>query len=422
MDASKKSRGNPSMRRAMSARDDAVATSRHARRAAVQAAEPTCGADDMCARDGFRRGFFHVYVVAPRHQHMRAALVPSRSTFSSSRSFISSSASRCFACIADASDANFSRCGGFKKLHRGVHSSCPSAMPIVLISPAKSLNELPPPSSFPRTQPRFKAEAAELASTAKKLTAANIKSLMSVSDAIAALNVERFEAFESASTKPCALAFDGPAYRALDAGTMTPADVAFARQHLRFLSGLYGLLAPTDAVAPHRLEMGTKLVTNRGANLYEFWGDAIADAIARDLALLPEPQRFVVNCASAEYWKAAKSSVLKNKHGARVVTCVFPGPAVHAKAARGAMCRHVVTERVVDAEGLKRFTGANGEWAFARVEREKGDGPAGDERFVFARVAAKETKKTPPGKKTELGAPKRALAASKNAKRAKTKQ
>ena len=310
----------------------------------------------------------------------------------------------------------------FKKLHRWVHSSCPSAMPIVLISPAKSLNELPPPSSFPRTQPRFKAEAAELASTAKKLTAANIKSLMSVSDAIAALNVERFEAFESASTKPCALAFDGPAYRALDAGTMTPADVAFARQHLRFLSGLYGLLAPTDAVAPHRLEMGTKLVTNRGANLYEFWGDAIADAIARDLALLPEPQRFVVNCASAEYWKAAKSSVLKNKHGARVVTCVFPGPAVHAKAARGAMCRHVVTERVVDAEGLKRFTGANGEWAFARVEREKGDGPAGDERFVFARVAAKETKKTPPGKKTELGAPKRALAASKNAKRAKTKQ
>ena len=278
---------------------------------------------------------------------------------------------------------------GFKKLHRGVHSSCPSAMPIVLISPAKSLNELPPPSSFPRTQPRFRAETTELAATARTLSAAKIKSLMSVSDAIAVLNVERFDAFESARTKPCALLFDGPAYKALDATTLSPEDVAFANDHLRFLSGLYGLLRPSDAIAPHRLEMGTKLATGRGANLYAFWGDAIADAIAADVALLPEPQRFVVNCASAEYWRAASQRRLEDVHGVRVIACVFPGPAVHAKAARGAMCRHVVTARVVDPEGLKTFAGANGEWAFERVEREKG--PGGGERFVFARAATTTT-------------------------------
>jgi cytoplasmic iron level regulating protein YaaA (DUF328/UPF0246 family) len=278
---------------------------------------------------------------------------------------------------------------GLEKLRRGVHSSCPSAMPIVLISPAKSLNELPPPPSFPRTQPRFRAESAELASAAKKLSAAKIKSLMSVSDAIATLNVARFEAFESASTKPCALAFDGPAYKALDFGTLSQTDVAFAMEHLRFLSGLYGLLRPTDDVAPHRLEMGTRFETKRGANLYEFWGESIADAIADDLKRLPKEQRFVVNCASAEYWKAARQKKLEDVHGAVVITCVFPGPAVHAKAARGAMCRHVVTARVVDPEGLKTFAGANGEWAFDRVEREKG--PGGGERFVFARAATTTT-------------------------------
>ena len=291
---------------------------------------------------------------------------------------------------------------GLEKLRRGVHSSCPSAMPIVLISPAKSLNELPPPPSFPRTQPRFRAESAELASAAKKLSAAKIKSLMSVSDAIATLNVARFEAFESASTKPCALAFDGPAYKALDFGTLSPADVAFAREHLRFLSGLYGLLRPTDDVAPHRLEMGTRFETKRGANLYEFWGESIADAIADDLKRLPKEQRFVVNCASAEYWKAARQKKLEDVHGAVVITCVFPGPAVHAKAARGAMCRHVVTHRVTDPEGLKTFVGANDEWAFVRVERDA-KGSSGSSRFVFERTAGnkktsrstKETKTTP---------------------------
>ena len=118
---------------------------------------------------------------------------------------------------------------------------------------------------------------------------------------------------------------------------------------------------------------------------------SIADAIAADVALLPKPQRFVVNCASAEYWRAAAQRRLEDVHGVRVIACVFPGPAVHAKAARGAMCRHVVTARVMDPEGLKTFAGANGEWAFERVERE--NGPNGGERFVFARAPTTTTTK-----------------------------
>jgi len=291
---------------------------------------------------------------------------------------------------------------GFHALYfRGVHASCRRLMPIIIISPAKSLNELPPPSGFPRTEPRFRLESAELAASAKKLGAAKLKSLMSVSDAIASLNARRFEAFDTARVKPCALAFDGPAYKALDAHSLTPEDVRFAQQHVRFLSGLYGVLRPTDAIAPHRLEMGTKLITKRGNTLYEYWGDSIADALAEDVrSLVPERTRFVVNCASAEYWKAAKQTILEKKHGVRVIACVFPGPAVYAKAARGAMCRHIVKNRVEDPEGLKTFVGVDGEWTFVREETDAKSG----ERFFFARRPAKAA-----GRVAPVESPKRAV-------------
>lgn len=272
---------------------------------------------------------------------------------------------------------------GFHRLHiRRFHVSSPRSMPLVIISPAKSLNELPCPSVWPKTTPRFATESVEIAAHAKKLTKDSLKSLMSVSDAIATLNVQRFQEFHTAHTKPCALCFDGPAYKALDAKSWTNEDVTFASKHIRFLSGLYGLLTPSDAIAPHRLEMSTKLKTTRGDNLYQFWGEQLADAIAEDLNLLPPTERFVVNVASAEYWRAANSGVLEAKHEIRVIHCVFPGPAVHAKAARGGMCAHVVKERVVTEEGIKTFKGANGEWRFEKVEEGKNG-----TQFVFARDA-----------------------------------
>ena len=249
-------------------------------------------------------------------------------------------------------------------------------MPILLLSPAKTLNETPCPSSVPKTEPRMASHTKALVATCAELTATQIKSLMSVSADIAALNHDRFQNFESAPAKQCAYAFDGPAYRALRIESMTEPQVQFAQRHIRILSGLNGLLRPLDAIKPYRLEMGTKLVTNRGANLYEFWGDAICDAVAEDVqALAPTEGRFVVNVASQEYFKSVdKVDKTLRARGVTVVTCAFPGPAVHAKAARGAMCRYVVLNEVTDVEGLKGFAGNDGEWSFASERFPDGTG------------------------------------------------
>lgn len=264
-------------------------------------------------------------------------------------------------------------------------------MPILLLSPAKTLNETPCPSSVPKTEPRMASHTKALVATCAKLTAAQIKSLMSVSADIAALNHDRFQNFESAPAKQCAYAFDGPAYRALRIESMTEPQVQFAQKHIRILSGLNGLLRPLDAIKPYRLEMGTKLVTNRGANLYEFWGDAICDAVAEDVrALAPTDGRFVVNVASQEYFKSvAEKSLLAR--GVTVVTCAFPGPAVHAKAARGAMCRYVVLNEVTDVEGLKGFAGNDGEWSFASEHVPDGSGLS--VTLTFHRTNAGDAKK-----------------------------
>jgi cytoplasmic iron level regulating protein YaaA (DUF328/UPF0246 family) len=238
-------------------------------------------------------------------------------------------------------------------------------MPICLLSPAKTLNEVPCPASVPKTEPRMASHTKSLVAACAKLSASDIKSLMSVSADIASLNHTRFQNFHTNPAKQCAYAFDGPAYKALAIESMTKAQVAFAQQHVRILSGLNGLLRPLDAIKPYRLEMGTKLKTGGGSNLYEFWGDDICEAIARDVEALTEDEgKFVVNVASQEYYKSVGDKRLKAL-GVRVVTCVFPGPAVYAKGARGAMCRHVVVNEVTDVEGLKAFVGNDGEWSFS---------------------------------------------------------
>lgn len=250
---------------------------------------------------------------------------------------------------------------------RRIHTSAPVGMPIVVISPAKALDETPLSPSVPRTEPRLTAHTAELIKTCKRLTAPKIKSLMGVSDAIASLNAERFARWDDAAPKQCAFAFDGPAFRALDAASLSADELAHAQTHVRFLSGLYGLLRPFDAVKPYRLEMGSKLETARGSNLYAFWGDAVTTAILEDLESQPPSQRFVVNCASQEYWKCVNANLLAER-GVDVYTCVFPGPSVHAKAARGAMCRHVAETRATDPDALRTFAGVDGEWRFVEAK------------------------------------------------------
>ena len=250
---------------------------------------------------------------------------------------------------------------------RRIHTSAPVGMPIVVISPAKALDETPLSPSVPRTEPRLTTHTAELIKTCKRLTAPKIKSLMGVSDAIASLNAERFARWDEAAPKQCAFAFDGPAFRAFDAASLSADELAHAQTHVRFLSGLYGLLRPFDAVKPYRLEMGSKLETARGSNLYAFWGDAVTTAILEDLESQPPSQRFVVNCASQEYWKCVNANLLAER-GVDVYTCVFPGPSVHAKAARGAMCRHVAETRATDPDALRTFAGVDGEWRFVEAK------------------------------------------------------
>lgn len=230
---------------------------------------------------------------------------------------------------------------------------------LVVVSPAKSLDM--DPVDVPATDPVFQDDAVRLSKTAKNLTLKELKNLMSISDDLARLNRDRFKSFavapEPAMTKPAALAFNGDTYQGLEARTLTEDDLSWAQDHLRILSGLYGLLRPLDAIQPYRLEMGSRLKTRRGKSLYDYWGDTIAKALntqAEDVGT-----DTLINCASQEYFGAADRKALN----LRVITPVFmevkdDKPRIvsfFAKRARGAMARFVVENRVTDADGIKDF-------------------------------------------------------------------
>ncbi|SLN31307.1 peroxide stress protein YaaA [Pseudooctadecabacter jejudonensis] len=230
---------------------------------------------------------------------------------------------------------------------------------LTVISPAKSLDW--DPVDVTPTQPDFQDDAVRLAKTSRNLTLGALKDLMSISDDLARLNRDRFKAFEAApdadKTKAAAFAFNGDTYQGLEAKTLSDDDLAYAQNHLRILSGLYGLLRPLDAIQPYRLEMGSKLKTRRGKSLYDYWGDTLAKAL-NDLGEAQNTDT-LVNCASQEYFGAADRKALK----LRVITPVFMEvkdnkPRIvsfFAKRARGAMARHIVENRVTDMDDLKAF-------------------------------------------------------------------
>ena len=152
---------------------------------------------------------------------------------------------------------------------------------LVVVSPAKSLDMSP--VDLPATQPAFQEDAVRLSKTARNLTLKELKGLMDISDDLARLNRDRFKAFaaepQADAVKPAAFAFNGDTYQGLEAKTLSEDDLAWAQDHLRILSGLYGLLRPLDAIQPYRLEMGSRLKTRRGKSLYDYWGDTIAKAL-----------------------------------------------------------------------------------------------------------------------------------------------
>ncbi|MCK6416539.1 MAG: peroxide stress protein YaaA [Giesbergeria sp.] len=237
---------------------------------------------------------------------------------------------------------------------------------LILLSPAKSLDlDTPLPPDLPHTLPQFRQEAAQLIEVLRPLSPQQVASLMHLSDALAALNVARYAAwsprFTAKNARPALLTFNGDVYEGLDARSLARGDLDWAQEHLAMLSGLYGVLRPLDWMQPYRLEMGTRLATSAGANLYQFWGDRLAEHLNQRLADDPAP--VLLNLASQEYFKAVDRKVLRP----RVVECVFEdwkGGAwkvisFHAKRARGLMARHAIAQRARTPQDLLGF-GAEG--------------------------------------------------------------
>ena len=236
---------------------------------------------------------------------------------------------------------------------------------LTLLSPAKKLDMTPVETGIQATSPRLDADTRELASVAKTKTPGDLKRLMRISDRLAEVNFERFQSFDlenrSNSAKPAGLAFDGDVYWGLEAKSLSDTTLAYAQDHLRILSGLYGVLRPMDMIQPYRLEMGTKLVNPRGKSLYEFWGSKIAEQLNDDLEGHPDPT--IVNLASNEYFNAVDTATL----GGNVINVKFlnvkDGEArslmFYAKRARGSMARWIMEKRVDRAVQLKEFNSEN---------------------------------------------------------------
>ena len=232
---------------------------------------------------------------------------------------------------------------------------------LTLLSPAKKLNFDEIITPLDTTSPRLTDDTREIARVAKKQSAADLKKLMRISDKLAELNAERFKVFDlegrSNSAKAAGLTFDGDVYWGLDAKTLGKDSLSYAQDHLRILSGLYGLLRPMDAIQPYRLEMGTKMKNPRGQSLYDFWGSRIGEALKDDLS--GHADQTIVNLASNEYFKAVDTSALPG----RVITASFlnvkDGEArrlmYHVKFARGLMARWIMENRIERADDLKNF-------------------------------------------------------------------
>ncbi|PJG83844.1 peroxide stress protein YaaA [Caviibacterium pharyngocola] len=232
---------------------------------------------------------------------------------------------------------------------------------LAIISPAKTLDFQSAVKKFDFSQPHFTDYSARLIARCRELSPADIASLMSISDKLAGLNAARFAQWEKdhneQNSRAAIYAFKGEVYTGLDAESLNEADVLFAQNHLRMLSGLYGLLRPLDLMQPYRLEMGTKLANDQGKDLYAFWGDVITDAVQQ--ALDEQGDGLLVNLASDEYYKAVNATGLN----AQIIKPVFLDNkagkykviSFYAKKARGLMCRFIIQNRLTKAQELKEF-------------------------------------------------------------------
>jgi cytoplasmic iron level regulating protein YaaA (DUF328/UPF0246 family) len=232
---------------------------------------------------------------------------------------------------------------------------------IIVISPAKTLDFEPQNYTKKHTMPDFLADSKQLIDKLSKMSKTQVGKLMGISEKLADLNVQRYREWETPfsteNAKQAMLAFKGDVYQGFDCPDWKAADFTFAQQHLRILSGLYGLLRPLDLIQPYRLEMGTKLKTKRGKNLCDFWGDAITDAI--DDAIKVSRSKAFVNLASNEYIESVKGDLLQ----APMITPVFKDEkngkykiiSFFAKKARGMMSDFIVRNRITNPADLQGF-------------------------------------------------------------------
>ena len=238
---------------------------------------------------------------------------------------------------------------------------------IAVLSPAKTFAARAVATMIP-TRPHFAAEAGRLAKAAGALGASELERLMGVSPALAARNAERYARFADAQARPAMAAYAGDVYRGFDAATLEPHALAYAADRVRILSGLYGLLRPTDEIREHRLEMGTAWAPG-GGDLYGHWKARVARRLEAELRSAGSD--VVLNLASREYWRVVEPHL---RGRVRVVTVDFrdagpDGPQFNsfaAKKARGAMARLMCETRATDPEQLRGFDHAG--YAYAGTD------------------------------------------------------
>ncbi len=232
---------------------------------------------------------------------------------------------------------------------------------LIVISPAKTLDYHTPLTTDQYSQPDYLPHAQQLIERARQYNTEQLMDVMAISEKIARLNIERFQQwqqpFTPANARPAALAFQGDVYGGLDAASFSEKDVEFAQQHLRILSGLYGLLRPLDLMQAYRLEMGRKIDNPRGKNLYQFWGDIITDGLNQQLQAIHA--NTLINLASNEYFKAVNPKQLN----AEIITPEFKDykngqykmMGVYAKRARGLLSRFIIQHRIQEVAHIKQF-------------------------------------------------------------------
>lgn len=236
---------------------------------------------------------------------------------------------------------------------------------IILLSPSKSLNFENKIVSKTHTIPTFLKDSQILINELKKFSAKDLAKLMKISDNLAKLNFERYEAFKTPFTvknsRPAIFVFDGDVYDGIDAENYSEKDLNFAQNHLRILSGLYGILKPLDLIQPYRLEMGTNLKSSSAKNLYQFWQEKITDFLNKELTKTSE--KIILNLASEEYFNAVDPNKIKGQ----IVNVIFKEKkgndykiiVIFAKKARGLMADYIIKNKIQKIEEIKKFNCSN---------------------------------------------------------------